>query len=50
MKPDGPDPLALWTSSAFVDEARAWVAAKLALRAIRLTGAAERDFRYGPGS
>jgi Phosphotransferase enzyme family len=38
MKPDGVDPLALWTSSAFVEEARAWVAAKLALRGIRLTG------------
>jgi hypothetical protein len=32
------DLLTLWTSSAFVAEARAWVAAQLAPRGIRLTG------------
>jgi Phosphotransferase enzyme family len=34
----GPDPVALWTSSAFVDEVRAWVAAQLAPHGIRLSG------------
>ncbi len=33
-----PDPVALWTSSVFVEEARAWVAAQLAPRGSRLTG------------
>jgi Phosphotransferase enzyme family len=33
-----PDPLALWTSSAFIEEARAWVGAQLAPRGSRLTG------------
>ena len=33
-----PDLLTLWTSSALVAEARAWVAAQLAPRGIRLTG------------
>jgi hypothetical protein len=32
------DFLALWTSGAFVEEARAWIAAQLAPRGIRLTG------------
>ena len=32
------DPVALWTSNAFLEEARAWVAAQLALRGSRLTG------------
>jgi hypothetical protein len=32
------DPVALWTSNAFVEDARAWVAAQLALRGSRLTG------------
>jgi hypothetical protein len=32
------DSVALWTGSAFVEEARAWVAAQLALRGGRLTG------------
>jgi hypothetical protein len=35
------DFLTLWTSSAFVVEARAWVAAQLAPRGIRLTGELE---------
>ena len=33
-----PDPVALWTSSAFIEEARAWVGAQLAPRGSRLTG------------
>jgi hypothetical protein len=33
-----PNPVALWTSRAFIEEARAWVAAQLALRGSRLTG------------
>jgi hypothetical protein len=33
-----PDPLPLWTSSAFVEEVRAWVAADLKPRGSRLTG------------
>ena len=32
------DPVALWTSNAFVEEARAWVEAQLAMRGSRLTG------------
>jgi hypothetical protein len=32
------DPVVLWTSSAFVEEARAWVAAHLARRRSQLTG------------
>ena len=32
------DPVELWTSRAFVEEARAWVAVQLAPRGIRLTG------------
>jgi hypothetical protein len=32
------DPVALWTSNAFLDEAQAWVAAQLAPRGSRLTG------------
>jgi hypothetical protein len=36
--PTAPDPVELWTSRAFVQEARAWVAAQLAPRGIRLTG------------
>ena len=32
------DPVRLWTSSRFVHEAQAWVAAQLALRGVRLTG------------
>jgi hypothetical protein len=35
---DDQDPVALWTSRTFVDEARAWVEAQLASRGIRLTG------------
>jgi hypothetical protein len=34
----GPDAVALWTSSAFVEEARAWVGEQLARRGSRLTG------------
>jgi hypothetical protein len=33
-----PDPVVLWTSSAFIEEARAWVGAQLAPRGSRLTG------------
>jgi hypothetical protein len=33
-----PDQVALWTSGAFLKEVRAWVAAQLASRGIRLTG------------
>jgi hypothetical protein len=33
-----PDQVALWTSRAFVEEARAWVAAQLAPRGSRITG------------
>jgi hypothetical protein len=33
-----PDPVALWTSSAFLEEARAWVTAQLAPRSSWLTG------------
>ena len=33
-----PDPVELWSSRAFVQEARAWVAAQLAPRGIRRTG------------
>jgi hypothetical protein len=33
-----PDPVALWMSGVFVEEARAWVAAQLAPRGSRLTG------------
>jgi Phosphotransferase enzyme family len=32
------DPVALWTSSAFIEDTRAWVAEQLAPRGIRLTG------------
>ena len=32
------DPVGLWTSIGFLEEARAWVAAQLALRGSRLTG------------
>jgi len=35
---DDQDPVSLWTSRAFVDEARAWVEAQLAPRGTRLTG------------
>ena len=38
MTPDDQDPVTLWTSRAFVDEARAWVEAQLAPHGIRLTG------------
>jgi hypothetical protein len=39
MCPDGaPDPVALWTSSAFLESARTWVAAQLGPGGIRLTG------------
>ena len=39
MRPDGvDDPVALWTSSAFVEAARTWVAAQLAPIGIGLTG------------
>jgi Phosphotransferase enzyme family len=34
----GPDPVALWTSNAFLEEARVWVAAQLARHDCRLTG------------
>src|SRR5262245_29325778 len=38
-KPRSPtDPVALWTSSAFIENARSWVAEQLARRRIRLTG------------
>jgi hypothetical protein len=33
-----PDPVALWTSTAFIEEARVWVEAQLARRGSRLTG------------
>jgi hypothetical protein len=32
------DPVALWTSTAFIDDVRTWVAAQLAPRGARLTG------------
>ena len=32
-----PDPVALWTSTAFIEEARVWVEAQLARRGSRLT-------------
>ncbi len=39
MCPDGvPDPVAVWTSSAFLESARTWVAAQLGPGGIRLTG------------
>jgi Phosphotransferase enzyme family len=39
MCPDGaPDPVAVWTSSAFIESARSWVAAQLVPGGIRLTG------------
>jgi hypothetical protein len=39
MRPGGvDDPVALWTSSAFVETARTWVAAQLAPIGIGLTG------------
>jgi hypothetical protein len=34
----GPDPVALWTSNAFLEEVRVWVAAQLARHDSRLTG------------
>jgi hypothetical protein len=37
-----PDPLTLWTSSAFIEDARVWVAAQLARRGSRLTGGWEQ--------
>jgi hypothetical protein len=37
-----PDPVALWTSSAFIEDARVWVAAQLARRGSRLTGGWEQ--------
>ena len=33
-----PDPVAVWTSSAFIESARTWVAAQLGPGGIRLTG------------
>ena len=39
MCPDGtPDPVAVWTSSDFIESARTWVAAQLGPGGIRLTG------------
>lgn len=39
MCPDGAlDPVAVWTSSAFIESARSWVAAQLGPGGIRLTG------------
>jgi hypothetical protein len=37
-----PDPVALWTSNAFLEEARVWVAAQLARHGSRLTGGWEQ--------
>ena len=37
-----PDPVALWTSNAFLEEARVWVAAQLARHGGRLTGGWEQ--------
>jgi Phosphotransferase enzyme family len=37
-----PDQVAFWTSGAFLEEVRAWVAAQLASRGIRLTGDSEQ--------
>jgi hypothetical protein len=37
-----PDPVALWTSNAFLEEARVWVAAQLARRDSQLTGGWEQ--------
>ncbi len=44
MSPErtAPDLVSLWTSRAFIEEARAWVAAQLAPRGIRLTGELEQ--------
>lgn len=38
MTQDDQDPVALWTSRAFLGEAHAWVEAQLAPHGIRLTG------------
>ncbi len=37
-----PDPVALWASNAFIEDARVWVAAQLARRGSRLTGGWEQ--------
>ena len=43
MRSDGAhDPVALWTSSAFIEAARSWVEAQLGPAGIRLTGEREQ--------